>query len=360
MGKDLKKFINKGAVAKRAKALVTESLLKENKVLKFPNGAFAFIGYAGQDKDFEGKEHFKFVTETTTPDGKKYKLWKNTLNGDLTAVPSIAGGLTESDGEDLKPEDTENVLLEDNDDEIKVYVNTWKNYNEYGADLVLYDNIDGWMSVDDAIAFCEEHADDEPFINDTENVPFDISEYDSASVVLDDLKQYQEMEDYDREMLGRILSTGDYDFDDALDILNDGDFNWYPGVYNDEDLGYAIIDTFGSPSDATPYADNYIDTEKLRRDLAFDVDEMYRETAEEEVDYEHRFDDPDSFDRDEEIDNWLEEHREELLDQLVDEVVDGDIDGDFIENYFDYEAFGRDVRFESTVYYLDDGALQLW
>ena len=26
----------------------------------------------------------------------------------------------------------------------------------------------------------------------------------------------------------------------------------------------------------------------------------------------------------------------------------------------DYEAFGRDVRFESTVYYLDDGALQLW
>lgn len=262
-------------------------------------------------------------------------------------------------GEDLKPKEDDQVLLEDSADDIKVYMNTWKNYNEYGADLVLYDNIDGWMTVDDAIEFCEEHADDEPFINDTENVPFEVSEYDIATIVLDNLKQYEEMDDYDRKMLGRILSTGDYDFDDALDIFNDGDYRWYEGVSNDEDLGYAIIDDFGSPQAATPYADNYIDEDKLRRDLSFDVREMYYDTAEQEVDYEHRFDDEGDFDRDAEIEQWLDDHEEELLDELVDEVVSGDIEGDFIENYFDYEKFGRDVSFESNIYYLDDGALEI-
>ena len=260
--------------------------------------------------------------------------------------------------EDLKPTDDQ-VLLEDDGDEIKVYMNTWKNYNEYGADLVLYDNIDGWMSVDDAIAFCEEHADDEPFINDTENVPFEVSEYDTASIILDDLKQYEEMDDYDREMLGRILSTGDYDFDDALDIFNDDDYYWYEGVGSDEDLGYAIIDEFGSPFDATPHAENYIDTDRLRRDLSFDVRDMYYDTAEQEVDYEHRFDEEGDFDRDAEIEQWLDDHEEELLDQLVDEVLDGELGGDFIETYFDYEKFGRDVSFESNIYFLDDGALEI-
>ena len=259
--------------------------------------------------------------------------------------------------EDLKPQD-DKVLLEDND-EIKVYMNTWKNYNEYGADLVLYDNIDGWMSVDDAIEFYEEHEEDEPFINDTENVPFEVSEYDTASIILDDLKQYEEMDERDREMLGRILSTGDYDFDDALDIFNDGDYYWYEGVYSDEDLGYAIADEFGSPTEMTSAAENYIDVDRLRRDLSLDVRDMYYDTAEQEVDYEHRFDDPDSFDRDAEIEQWLDDHEEELLDELVDEVLDGDITGDFIETYFDYEAFGRDVRFESNIYFLDDGALEI-
>lgn len=260
--------------------------------------------------------------------------------------------------EDLKPTDDQ-VLLEDNDDEIKVYMNTWKNYNEYGADLVLYDNIDGWMSVDDAIEFCEEHADDEPFINDTENVPFEVSEYDVAYKVLETLQEYESLDDYDKKMIGIILSTGDYNFEEAVELCDNGGYRWYDDVVEYEDLGYAIVDEFGSPFEATQYASNYIDEDKLRRDLSLDVRDMYYDTAEQEVDYEHRFDDPDSFDRDAEIEQWLDDHEEELLDELVDEVLSGGLGDDIIENYFDYEKFGRDVSFDGTFYFLDGGALEI-
>ena len=260
--------------------------------------------------------------------------------------------------EDLKPTDDQ-VLLEDNDDEIKVYMNTWKNYNEYGADLVLYDNIDGWMSVDDAIEFCEEHEEDEPFINDTENVPFEVSEYDVAYKVLETLQEYESLDDYDKKMIGIILSTGDYNFEEAVELCDNGGYRWYDDVVEYEDLGYAIVDEFGSPFEATQYASNYIDEDKLRRDLSLDVRDMYYDTAEQEVDYEHRFDDPDSFDRDAEIEQWLDDHEEELLDELVDEVLSGGLGDDIIENYFDYEKFGRDVSFDGTFYFLDGGALEI-
>ena len=260
--------------------------------------------------------------------------------------------------EDLKPTDDQ-VLLEDDGDEIKVYMNTWKNYNEYGADLVLYDNIDGWMSVDDAIEFCEEHADDEPFINDTENVPFEVSEYDVAYKVLETLQEYESLDDYDKKMIGIILSTGDYNFEEAVELCDNGGYRWYDDVVEYEDLGYAIVDEFGSPFEATQYASNYIDEDKLRRDLSLDVRDMYYDTAEQEVDYEHRFDDPDSFDRDAEIEQWLDDHEEELLDELVDEVLSGGLGDDIIENYFDYEKFGRDVSFDGTFYFLDGGALEI-
>lgn len=261
-------------------------------------------------------------------------------------------------GEDLKPQ-SDDVLLEDDDKEMKVYMNTWKNYNEYGADLVMYDNIDGWMTVDEAIKFCEEHADDEPFINDTENVPFEVSEYDVAYRVLDELKQLEDMEGYDRKMLERVLSTGDYDFEDALEIVENGDYAWYEGVSDDAELGYAIADEFGGPREMTSNAENYIDEDALRRDLSLDVRDMYYDTAKDEVEYEHRFDEKDDYDLDAEIEQWLDDHEDELLDGLVDEVISGDIDTDMIENYFDYERFGRDVAIENNVYYLDDGALEI-
>ena len=62
----------------------------------------------------------------------------------------------------------------------EVFMNTWENYNEYGADSGITPT--GWMSIEDAIDYFEEYAEHEPFINDTDNIPkvFGIGEYSSV------------------------------------------------------------------------------------------------------------------------------------------------------------------------------------
>ena len=110
-------------------------------------------------------------------------------------------------------------------DEMMVYMNTWKNYNEYGADLVLYDNIDGWMSIDDAIEFAEEHAEDEPFINDTDNIPsaFGIDEYSNVVHTLEMLKRFEDS-GADIDILEAIMDSGYNTLEDALDKYESGDY----------------------------------------------------------------------------------------------------------------------------------------
>ena len=66
------------------------------------------------------------------------------------------------------------ILTEDvntTSDDVMVYMNTWKNYNEYGADLEMYGIKDGWMTPEQGLEFCKKYAEDEPFINDVDNCP---------------------------------------------------------------------------------------------------------------------------------------------------------------------------------------------
>ena len=65
-------------------------------------------------------------------------------------------------------------------DEPKLYMNTWKNYNINGADT---DSITGgWMNIEQAKEFLEVHNEEEPFINDTDNVPLEVDEYSKVTV----------------------------------------------------------------------------------------------------------------------------------------------------------------------------------
>lgn len=204
---------------------------------------------------------------------------------------------------------------------------------------------------------------DEPFINDTENVPFEVNEYDDAMTVLEQLKQLEDMDGYDKEMLERILSTNSFSFEEALNILEDGDYSFYPGAFDTEQLGYAIIDSIGSIEDAVSKDQlyYYVDEDRLRRDLSFDVREFYRDTAEEEVEYEHRFDEESEYDLEEEVEKWLDEHEDDLLDQMVEETIDGELlDDDQLETYFDFEKFGRDCTYEGNCFFVDDGCLMLY
>lgn len=266
-------------------------------------------------------------------------------------------GLRESFNRKLKKSLKENKKLTESFDDMEVFMNTWANYNENGADSGITPT--GWMSIDDAIEYCEEYADYEPFINDTDNIPFDdIDEYSNASSVLQELKELQES-DVDEDVVAAIVEAGGYDIKEAIEIAESGDYYWYPGLSSYTDLAYAVIDEIGSLKDALgDRVVNYIDEDQMRREYRWDIREIMRDTAEQEVDDEHEGEDEDSYDREQEIEDWMDEHEDEYLDMIIDEDIRmaeaGEID---LSNYFDYEAFGRDLSFDG--YTIVDGGIIL-
>ena len=88
-----------------------------------------------------------------------------------------------------------------------------------------------------------------------------------------------------------------------------------------------------------------------------DIDEIMRDSAVEAVREEHENEDESDYDFDEEVENWIEEHREEYLDDEVDNYIE-EAPNEAVEGYFDYEAFGRDLRYDGW-FYTDNGALYI-
>ena len=249
----------------------------------------------------------------------------------------------------------ESKILTESFDDMEVFMNTWANYNEYGADGVLTPT--GWMSIDEAIEYCEEYAEYEPFINDTDNVPFDVNEYSNASSVLQDLKELQDS-NVDEDVVEAIVEAGGYDVKEAVEIAERGDYYFYPDVHDYSDLAYAVIDEIGSLGDAVgDRVTNYIDIDQMRREYSWDVRDMMRDDAEAAVDEEHEGEDEDSYDREQEIEDWIDEHEDDYLDSIIDEEISlaeaGEVD---LSNYFDYEAYGRDLSYDGYTF-TDKGAI---
>lgn len=236
-------------------------------------------------------------------------------------------------------------LTEDVDnDDIKVYMNTWKNYNEYGADLEAYGIKDGWMTPEEAKEFAEKYADDEPFINDTDNCPIDgVNEYSSLSV-LDDLIEYNNLSSDEREVVGAILESGYTDsVSEAVEKVNDGDYVFFPGVSDDKELGEAYVDMCGGITAAV----------RQERLPEFFNENEYREEIEDDVrDYIAKDNGYDS------IDDVSDDELNTYLDSIVNDDIMNAVDSkndDFFDAHFDYEALGRELSYDYT--YVDAGAI---
>lgn len=234
------------------------------------------------------------------------------------------------------------VEAEVQNDDIQLYMNTWKNYNEYGADLEAYGIKDGWMSLEDAEEFCKKYAEDEPFINDYENSPIELSEYDNAPQMIEKLKEYEACDE--KQIVKAILEAGSItDISEAIEVVNSGDYIWFEGVSTDEELAHAYIDMFGGITAAVSEdrLESYFDEDAYKEYIEDDVREMVRENE----GYES-------------IDDVTDEELESYLDSIVANDIataKADHNDDFFEDHFDYEAFGRDLGFDYT--FVTDGAI---
>lgn len=160
-------------------------------------------------------------------------------------------------------------LKEAADDEIKLFMNTWANYNENGADGVITPT--GWMSLDEAEEYADKYEEYEPFINDTDNVPKELGVNESSDIseTIDMLRRYEDFDDTQKEVFAAFIDDG-YEVDEAFSIVDDRDYIYYEAD-SDADLAYNYTDEIGGvESLGRDTLEQYFDYDAFGRDLAYD------------------------------------------------------------------------------------------
>lgn len=169
------------------------------------------------------------------------------------------------------------------------------------------------------------------------------SEIDGLSKMLDEYTSFAELNriaeklnEYGTEELSNVMEVAS-DIDDAMEGIDDGRYQYYPGIFNDTDLGQNWIDEVGFEGISNP--ENYFDYESFGRDLRLEYspqDEDDPETAEEFYCGDENASD------------------EDIGYEYVESIGGVDQLGkDTIENYFDVEKLGRDLSFDGYTYTSD-------
>lgn len=160
-------------------------------------------------------------------------------------------------------------LKEAVDDEIELFMNTWANYNEHGADGVITPT--GWMSLDEVEEYADKYEEYEPFINDTDNVPKElgVNEYSDISETIDMLRKYEDFDDTQKEVFAALIDDG-YEADKAFDIVDDNDYFYVKGD-DAAELAENYIDVIGGVESLNrDTLERYFDYGGFGRDLAFE------------------------------------------------------------------------------------------
>lgn len=151
---------------------------------------------------------------------------------------------------------------------ISVFLNTWKNYNENGADggfwVELPCNLDEVL--ERLAASTGEDVDEmEVFINDfeTELNGLDISENSNIEDLNETAEELESLDEYDLEKLEAILEAEGGSLENALENI---DYYEYYGNTTLEDLAYEFVEGMNLPDIAL----RYFDYEAFARDLGFD------------------------------------------------------------------------------------------
>lgn len=144
------------------------------------------------------------------------------------------------------------------------------------------------------------------------------------------LKEDEEMNDEDLKMVNRIEEATGYDIEECKRIFENGDYIFFSGVSNDEELGRAYVDIVGiSGVNNIQY---YIDDTEIKEGIAEyldDIGETYTDT---------------------DLDNMA---KEEIKVAIIEENYD------YLKRYFDFEQLGRDLGFEDY-YFISDGAIGIF
>ena len=157
---------------------------------------------------------------------------------------------------------------------LNIFVNTWGNYNENGADggqwITLPMEADELEEVLENIAVLMKDEDPEWFINDYEwtidQELGDVHEMDSITDWNERCQEACNLEEWEAEEIAAAIEAYGYTFAEALDRQQRGCFIFYPGRDLEEVAEELINDCYNLPE----FALRYFDYEAFARDLSFD------------------------------------------------------------------------------------------
>lgn len=161
---------------------------------------------------------------------------------------------------------------------LNIFINTWGNYNENGADLgewiTLPMDEDELQEKLDEIA--ERMHDDDPewFINDYEwtidDTLREIDENENIFTLNEEIEKLNNLDDYEQKILLAAIDVWGYSYTDLDDLDN---YNLYEDIQNDYDLGYYwAIESGCYDLEKMGTLANYIDFESFGRDIRFESD----------------------------------------------------------------------------------------
>ena len=160
---------------------------------------------------------------------------------------------------------------------LNVFVNTWGNYNENGADggewITLPMEPEELEEVLTNIAAAMGDNDPEWAIHDyeweTEIEPGDIDEYDSIEYWNELCLEVDDLQEWEAEEIAAAMEAFDYSFTEAMERQQRGCFIFYAGQ-DMEDVAGELADEWLNSRDVPDFIARYFDYEAFARDLSFD------------------------------------------------------------------------------------------
>ena len=152
---------------------------------------------------------------------------------------------------------------------IAVFLNTWGNYNENGADGGFW--IELPCNLDEAMErLAESTGEDidemEVFINDTdiEGIDVEISENDSIEELNEMAEELQNLDEYDLEKIEAIIEVHGGTISEAIEDIDN--YTYYSEMTLEEVAEELVTECYDLPE----FALQYFDFEKFARDLSYD------------------------------------------------------------------------------------------
>ena len=166
---------------------------------------------------------------------------------------------------------------------LNIFVNTWGNYNENGADggewITLPMEAEELEETLNKIAEAMGDHDPEWAIHDyewtTEIEPREISELENITALNEELQELDGLDEWDQKEIAAAMEAFGMDFKEAYERQQRGCFIFYAGQDLD-DVAAELADEWLDSKDIPDFVARYFDYDAFARDLRFDG---YTETS---------------------------------------------------------------------------------